>query len=295
MEGLYTVFMKLHSYLVLIAVALLLAATVGIVLLVIPTFAPPHLTVSILDIGQGDSIFIQSPTGRQVLVDGGPSGIVLRRLGEIMPWHDRSIDMIVATHPDSDHVSGLIDVLARYEVRNILQSSVKGDTAVWHRLEDAMHAEGAPIIIAKRGQIFDLGGGAYFEVLFPDRALPDVETNTASIVARVVYGSTSVLLTGDSPKPIEEFLVELDRETLKSTLLKAGHHGSKNSSSPLYLGYVDPQYVVFSRGCNNRYGHPARETVAVLAKFADPTYDTCLQGTVTYVSNGTDVSIRTAK
>ena len=287
--------MKLYSYLGLITVTVLLGATVGITLLVIPTFAPPHLTVSFLDIGQGDSIFIQSPTGRQVLVDGGPSGIVLRRLGEIMPWYDRSIDMIVATHPDSDHVSGLIDALARYDVKNILQSSVKGDTAVWHRLQDAMHAEGVPIIIAKRGQVFDLGGGAYLEVLFPDRVLPDAETNTASIVAKVVYGSMSVLLTGDSPKPIEEFLVELDRDALKSTMLKAGHHGSKNSSSPLYLGYVDPQYVVFSRGCNNRYGHPAPETVAVLATFADPTYDTCLQGMVTYYSDGTNVSVTTGK
>ena len=295
MRRLYTVFMKLRPYLGLITLAVLLGVTVGITLLVIPTFAPPHLTVSFLDIGQGDSIFIQSPTGRQVLVDGGPSGIVLRRLGEIMPWYDRSIDMIVATHPDSDHVSGFIDVLARYDVKKILQSSVKGDTAVWHRLEDAMHAEGVPIIIAKRGQIFDLGGGAYLEVLFPDRALPDAETNTASVVARVVYGSTSVLLTGDSPKPIEEFLVELDRDALKSTMLKAGHHGSKNSSSPLYLGYVDPQYVVFSRGCNNRYGHPAPETVAVLGKFADPTYDTCLQGTITYVSDGINVKVETER
>lgn len=287
--------MQWRRYVGVTALGATFIAVVIIWIFAASSFTSPKLNVSFLDIGQGDSIFIQSPTGAQILIDGGPSSTVLRKLGAVMPWYDRSIDMIAATHPDSDHISGLIDVLARYDVKNILQSSVLGDTAVWNRLESAMKAEGVPIITAKRGEVFDIGGGAYIEVLFPDRELPNAETNTASIVAKLVYGSTSFLLTGDSPSPIEQFLVNLDRDTLKSTVLKAGHHGSKNSSSPLYVGFVDPQYVVFSRGCDNRYGHPAPETVATFEKFGYPTNDTCKQGTITYISDGTNVSVKSQK
>ncbi len=247
------------------------------------------LTVSFLNIGQGDAIFIESPTGIQVLIDGGPNASVLRELSAVMPSADRSIDMIAATHPDSDHISGLIDVLARYNVQKVLESSVKGDTPIWNSFRDAADKENAGRITALRGEVFNIGGGAYIEILFPDRDVSSVETNTGSIVAKLVYGNTSFLLTGDSPSPIEQYLVSLDRENLKSTVLKAGHHGSKNSTSPLYLGYVDPESVVFSRGCDNTYGHPAPETVALVAKFGESTYDTCTGGRVTFISDGTSV------
>ena len=248
-----------------------------------------QLTVSFLNIGQGDSIFIDSPSGRQVLIDGGPNGSVIRELAQVMPWYDRTIDLVIPTHPDADHVGGLIDVLARYSVSTIIQSSVLGSTAIWDMLERSIHAEGANIVTAKRGQIIDLGDGAYLEVLSPDRDVPNVETNTGCVVTHLVYGKTSFMLSCDAPQAIEKYLVALDGTSLHSDVLKAGHHGSKNSSAPIFIGTVDPAWIVYSRGCNNKYGHPNQETIDTMALFKIPTLDTCKDGTITFVSDGVTV------
>lgn len=252
------------------------------------------LTVTFLNIGQGDSIFIDAPSGAQAIIDGGPDTSVLRELSRVMPWYDRSIDVMIPTHPDADHISGLIDVLARYKVGLILQSSVQGDTATWNTLEKSISTEGAHVLTATRGQIIDLGKGAYIEVLSPDRMLPNAETNTACVVTRLVYGATSFMLPCDAPQAIENYLVSLDGTALKSDVLKAGHHGSKNSSSPLFVGFVDPQYAVYSRGCDNSYGHPNQETIDTFARFKIPTFDTCTDGAVTFVSDGNQVTRRSS-
>ncbi len=255
------------------------------------------LTVSFLNIGQGDSILIDAPGGRQVLIDGGLGNTVLRRLSEVSRWYDRSIDVVIPTHPDADHIGGLIDVLDRYSVSVIVRSSVEGDTKTAQNLVDVMKQEDAREITAMRGQIIDLGRGAYLEILSPDRLVPRVDTNTGCVVTRLVYGKTSFMFSCDAPQTIENYLVSLDGSTsltaggngLKSDVLKAGHHGSKNSSSPLFIGFVDPTYAVFSRGCKNTYGHPAPEVADRFAEFGIPTFDTCTDGTITFVSDGQKV------
>ena len=248
------------------------------------------LTVSFLNIGQGDAIFIDAPSGRQALIDGGKGSSVVRELGKVMSWYDRSIDVVVGTHPDADHIGGLPDVLARYDVLTIIRSSVEDGGADQTAFLRAIDAEkSARALIAERGQIIDLGEGAYLEILFPDRPLPSVETNTGSIVARLVYGDTAFMLTGDAPQAIEEYLVSLDGSNLKSDVLKAGHHGSRTSSALSFVGYVAPSYAVFSRGCDNSYGHPHKEVVELLARFGIPTLDTCANGRVTFVSDGNTV------
>ncbi len=247
------------------------------------------LTVSFLDVGQGDSIFIDAPSGRQVLIDGGATASVVRELSKVMPWYDRSIDLVVATHPDADHVGGLIDVLARYSVSTFVQSSVRGDTATWSTLNESIDSEGARLVIGQRGQIIDLGGEVYLKVLAPDREVPDVETNLGCVITQLVYGSTSFMLTCDAPQQIEKYLVALDGNTLRSDVLKAGHHGSRTSSLPLFVGTVDPKWVVYSRGCDNKYGHPSKETIDTFARFDMPTLDTCTEGVITFVSDGETV------
>lgn len=254
-----------------------------------------ELRVTFLDVGQGDAIFIQSPSGAQMLIDGGKNRAVIRELSNVMPLFDRSIDVVMATHPDSDHIGGLPDVLKRYRAGIIVQSSVldtEGDDA---QAFDAAVAEeeheGGVQLVAERGQMIDLGDGVTFEVLFPDRFVPQVETNLGSIVGRLVYGNTSFLLTGDSPDEIEKYLVMLDAEELRSTVLKAGHHGSRTSSSLQFVGNVSPEYAVFSRGCDNSYGHPHEEPVAVFARLGVETFDTCIDGAVTFVSDGTIVRV----
>ncbi len=244
------------------------------------------LTVSFLDVGQGDAIFIDAPSGRQILIDGGRDRSVLRQLARVMPWWDRTVDIVVATHPDLDHINGLIDVLARYRVGTIIHSSVEGDTATFDTFNQAMENEKAHEIVAMRGQVVDIGKGIFLEILFPDRLVSSVDTNDGSIIARLVYRNTSFMLTGDAPSKIENYLVQLDSDGLNSDVLKAGHHGSKTSSSELFLGFVNPEYAVYSRGCDNSYGHPHQDIVARFARFEIPTLDTCEEGTITFVSDG---------
>jgi competence protein ComEC len=254
------------------------------------------LTVSFLDVGQGDAVFIDAPSGRQALIDGGANRAVLRELARVMPWYDRSIDVVIGTHPDQDHIGGLVDVLARYDVSHIMHSSVEDeegpDAAAFHRAIADEVADGADEMVATRGQIIDLGDGAFIEILFPDRDVAAVETNTGSVVAKLIYGDTSFMLTGDAPQEVEEYLVRLDGQKLDADVLKAGHHGSRSSSSLLFVGFVSPEYAVISRGCDNSYGHPHEEVLALYKRFSIQTLDTCERGTVTFVSDGQTVAVK---
>ena len=278
--------MRRSSRIIGILALFLCALALGIWYAVLVEDRAAQMTVSFLDIGQGDAIFIDAPSGRQVLIDGGAGVSVLRQLSRVSPWWDRSIDIVIATHPDQDHIGGLIDVLRRYTVGIVVVSSVDGDTAMWSTFMSAAQEEKARLIIAERGQVIDIGAGAFVEVLFPDRNVPSIETNTGSIVTRVVYGDTTFMLTGDSPSGVEEYLAALDAERLHSNVLKAGHHGSKTSSSPAFVGFVAPEYVVYSRGCDNTYGHPSPETIATFERFNIVALDTCDEGTISFVSDG---------
>lgn len=254
--------------------------------------AQPVLRVSFLDIGQGDAILIESPSGRRMLVDGGPDGSVLRALGEVLPWYTRTIDVVLATHPDADHIGGLSDVLRQYHVSYIIDNSVSHDTPAVESFLKASAREDALVRGLTRGERINLGEGVIVEVLFPDRVLKEADTNLSSIVLRVSYGAHSFLLTGDAPESIERYLVSLDGKALESTVLKAGHHGSHTSSNVSFISAVSPEYVVYSRGCGNTYGHPHKEVVERFESFGVRAYDTCTEGTVTFETNGETLIIK---
>src|SRR3989344_8770192 len=148
------------------------------------------LTVAFLDIGQGDAIFIESPTGNQMLIDGGPGKSVLRELSAVMPFYDRSIDALLATHADQDHVGGLPDVLNRYRVDYFFETGNPGPSSSYEELEKVIKEKSKEgkikKVLARRGMTVDLGGGVKLEILFPDRDPTGMETNMSSIVARLV-------------------------------------------------------------------------------------------------------------
>ncbi|QSH39238.1 MBL fold metallo-hydrolase [Candidatus Kaiserbacteria bacterium] len=278
-----------------ITVALIGVLFVGVVSIwypILSTESKRILTVSFLDVGQGDAIFIETPSGRQILVDGGKDNRVLHQLNDAMPFWDRSIDVVVATHPDADHIGGLIEVLKRYRVDTFVHSGVAHDTEENTALASLVAEKDVRSVLAKRGQVYDFGDGTTITILFPDRPVSALESNAASIIAQVTFGKHSFLLTGDSPKMIEEYLLSLGGDQLQSTVLKVGHHGSKTSSSPLFVGFVAPEYAVLSRGCDNRYGHPHEEVIAVLNSFEIATFDTCDDGRVTFTSNGQILQIK---
>lgn len=245
------------------------------------------LTVAFLDVGQGDAVFIESPAGNQMLIDGGPSRSVLRELSDVMPFFDRSLDVVLLTHPDMDHVGGLPSVLETYGVSFIFDPRITHDTAAYDAFVDFSHdEEGAQIITPRRGQIIDLGGGAYVRVLFPDRHIPNVEANAGSVSVQLIYGDTEVLLTGDAPQSIEKYLVSIEGSGLVSDILKAGHHGSKTSTSQVFVDAVDPEYVVVSAGRDNRYGHPHAEVLEVIASAGAHVVGTYDKGTIVFESDG---------
>ena len=252
------------------------------------------LKVYFLDIGQGDAALIESPTGHQLLIDGGPGGVVLSQLSQVLPYTDHTIDAILATHPDQDHIGGLPDVLAHYDVGLALISGVADSGSDNRALTAAIAEEGLAPVLTRRGMVLDLGGGVHLQILFPDRDVTNVETNTGSIVARLTYGNTSYFFTGDSPQAIEKYLVSIEDADypLHSDVLKVGHHGSKTSSSEEFITAVEPTYAVVSVGLNNKYGHPNQETLNTLSSEHTKTLRTDEQGRIEIDSDGSHLTVR---
>lgn len=249
-----------------------------------------ELCVAFLDVGQGDSILIQSPSGIQMLIDGGRGNAVLRALPYVIGIFDHELEYVLATHPDADHVGGLVDVFERYKVDTFIRTENESDTEVWQAVQSAGEHEGAVVEYARRGQRYDLGDGVVAEILFPDTDPTDMESNTSSIVLRLTYGSTSFLFTGDSPKAIEEYLVLIDGEHLKSDVLKVGHHGSRTSSAEDFIDEVRPTYAVISVGADNQYGHPHVEVTDMLFNKRINTLRTDEEGTIIFTSDGQHVA-----
>jgi competence protein ComEC len=274
----------------LIRLILLYLFVSSIVLLVWYSYErePRVLTVAFLDVGQGDAIFIESPTGKQVLIDGGADRDILATLSRVMPFFDRSIDVVINTHPDKDHIGGLPYVLQRYRVANILDPGLETEGETYAFYEESVGKEfGVVYRETRRGDVIDLGGGAQLRILFPDRDMDDVsDDNNASVIAQLVYGETEVMLTGDAPQSVEDYLVLLEGERLTSDILKAGHHGSKTSSSEAFVAAVAPVYAIISASCDNSYGHPHAEVIETFTLASTTILSTCEEGTIVFESDG---------
>lgn len=280
----------------LLSASLALLLVFNVVVLAVLAHAKPHmLSVSFLDVGQGDAILIESPTGVQVLIDGGRDRSVLRELPKVVGVFDRSIDVVIESHPDADHIGGLPYVFDRYRIATYLGPAIPAQTPAANALAVAVAKEkGIEVLVAERGQRLALGGGAYLDVLFPDRSVAGVERNTGSVVVRVVYGDTSFVLSGDAPDEIENWLVALDAANpeaeLDSDVLKAGHHGSNTSTSADWLSAVTPAFLVVSAGKDNSYGHPHQEVLERASAAGVQVLQTAQVGTIRFLSDGTTVT-----
>jgi competence protein ComEC len=245
------------------------------------------LRVSFLDVGQGDAIFIQTPEGIDMLIDGGKDTRVLRELGKLMSPLDKTIDIVVATHPDADHIGGLSEVFDRYAVKDFVYTSIESDTSYYERLTSAVAQE--PSVRTHEitsARIMNLGSGVSAHILYPDREIISGDTNDASVVIKLEYGSTSVLLTGDAGVEVEQWLVRLYGGELKSDILKAGHHGSRTSSSKSFVEQVAPRVAIISAGKDNSYGHPHKEVLDTFSLFGIDVFSTAQLGTISFTSDG---------
>jgi len=252
--------------------------------------ATKNLKVAFLDIGQGDAIFIESPSGIQMLIDSGQNKSILEELAKIMSYDDRSLDAVLATHPDADHIGGIPFVFERFDVDTYISTTNTSETATYKRVEESVASEyGVVRLNAKRGMFFDMGDGVVVTVLFPDREVGGEDSNDSSIIVKVSYVESDFILTGDAPQSVENYLVGLDGEYLDAEVLKLGHHGSKTSTSESFLEIVSPEYAVISAGRDNRYGHPHKEVVDRVEEKGIQVLNTQIDGTIVFLSDGSRV------
>jgi len=223
-------------------------------------------TFVMLDVGQGDALFIESPTGTQVLIDGGPSKKILSQLSRVMSPLDRTIDAFIITNPDQDHVAGLLDVLKIYKVGKVFESGALTDSKIYQNFKEEIKKENVQNFLVRKGMKLDLGGGVFIDILFPDRDVSTWATNEGSVVAKLSYGNISFMLMGDATSKTEQIILKGNSKAqLDSTVLKVGHHGSRTSSTYPFVEVVSPEYAFISDGKDNSYGHPHQDTLSTLS------------------------------
>lgn len=251
-----------------------------------------QLSVVFLDVGQGDSILITTITGKQVLIDGGAYPNVDVAISRHMNFYDRSIDLVIATHPDLDHIGGLVTVLKRYSVLIFLYSGLHSGITAYQQLTHELITSNVSIVTTDVGQTIVLDKDTYLQVLSPYWKSNLKDPNEKSVVIRLVYGDTSVILTGDASVFNEYDMVSVYGNSLSSDVLKLGHHGSKTSSSSLFLDAVQPQYAIVSAGCDNRFGHPHQEVVERISSRRVELLDTCSRGDIVFYSDGREWKLK---
>lgn len=261
------------------------------------------LHVYVLDIGQGDAIFVTAPDGQQMLIDGGPDAqSMMTMLDPLLPPGDRNLDVVAATHLDSDHIGGLLGVLSRYRAGVVLHSQSPAeseDAALYPQWQAILDNHEHPSAIVRAGHNIALGPDVTLAVLHPPAdgspTGKHLSSNDASTVMRLDFGEISFLLTGDIEANVEQRLVATAGEKLRADVLKASHHGSRTSTTPAFLAAVAPRSVAVSAGRDNRFGHPHPEVMERLESFVGPNHVflTARHGTIEYVSDGKTIWVKT--
>jgi competence protein ComEC len=258
------------------------------------------LHVSILNVGQGDAILIQTPNRQDILIDGGPSPQAIGlELGKKLPFWDRTIDLVILTQPQADHTTGLIEVLQRYKVKQIIEPGIAYSSATYQKWLKLVSENEIKHATGHAGHKISLGNGINVEVLHPPSPLlqdtsDDIDNN--GIVLRLSWNKVSFLFTADIGHEAEWYLIA-QRANLKSTVLKVAHHGSQTSTSLQFLSVVNPEVAAISVGASNRFGLPDNEVVDRLTKqlINDRVYMTSTHGTIEFATDGNRLWVKCEK
>lgn len=264
-------------------------------------FPYPSLEFVFFDVRQGDSTLIRTPDGKTILIDGGVCRTGWNKFDAaervILPYLReegiKRLDLVIGTHPDFDHVGGLLTVLSdeMIEVGCYLDPGKEHDTAVYRNLLKRVEARGIPYRKGRTGMKLSFGRGIDAEILSPPKSLD--KANDCSIVLRVQFGKVSFLLTGDAEDEAEVRMKSRYGRKLASTVLKAGHHGSRNSSGQLFLDAVNPKMVVISVGGHNKFGHPHQEALDRFAEVGAKVFRTDEMGTLVMRTDGKNLTVST--
>ena len=247
------------------------------------------------DVGQGDGMLLVSPGGKQVVVDGGPGTKIVDCLSANMPFWDRSVELVVATHAQKDHMEGLLEVLARYKVEMVAETKVASETDLYRAWREAVGKEKAKVYVAKKGDRVKVDQ-LTFDVLWPGaqelsqwQASPPSDLNESAIVLRVSYGGFCAYLTADIPKETLQGLI--DRQC---QVLKISHHGSKTGTNQQILDSVNPVVAIIQVG-KNSYGHPTEEVIDLLTSNAVKILRNDTNGIIEITSDGKSFKAKSEK
>lgn len=241
-------------------------------------YAPPEsMYVTMLNVGQGDAFLVETPT-QNILIDTGDVTAREQLIAELKKAGVTRIEKIILTHAHSDHIGGVMAVLKNFPVDQIIDNGFYSTNPLYKKY----HAAKVKFSSLRAGNVLDLGGGIYFEVLWPNSKVDYTNINNQSIVGRVVYEDCSVLFTGDAERAVEKELLENDLQDIQATVLKAGHHSSRSSNSSKFVKAVKPQYILISAALANPYGHPHRQPLKNFLKVvpSENIFCTAFNGTV---------------
>ncbi len=252
-----------------------------------------EMSVVFLDVGQGDSTLIKSPNGQVMLIDGGRSINLANSLiiPQVKAWGASQVDVLVVTHPDADHIAGLVGVLENFPVKLVALTGDAHTTDIYARLLNNIRDKQITAVQVRTGTTIPFDSAVNLEVLGPDDALVNQDnTNDGSIVIKLTYGQTSFLLTGDAEFAENQSILRRGAD-VRATVLKLGHHGSRSSTDENWLRAVQPQLGVISAGAGNPFGHPHPEVIAALNTLGIQYIRTDEHGTITVVSDGTQLRV----
>ena len=278
--------MLMHKLVRIIVVA-------GVCLLIPLPSSASEIDIYILDVGQGDSTLIISPLNHKILIDGGPNGLVAEQLEEVLPFWDRKIDVIMLTHPDADHVSGVVDVVQRYDVDKILLTPAKGDNSGYRALNKQLAELKIQSMNFLKGQKLHVPGGLTFISIWPpsDSKWNDPQnTNELSQVVQLNYKEFSMLFTGDIDTQIANHLND-GQSFSDIDALKVPHHGSKYGLNSIHLQTLTPLISTISAGADNRFGHPAPGTIERLKGAGSQVYRTDRHGRIHIQVSSSGISV----
>ncbi len=245
-----------------------------------------ELKMWVFSIGQGDAILLEMPDGKQVLIDGGPNADVVSKLGSVLPPWDRSIDAMFVSHPHADHYVGFLGVLDAYDVGAVYTSGAISSDATYQAFDLRAESEGGVYTSVSSEDTF-MFGEVRIEILAPESPFTETSSpndlNDASLVMKVTYGETTILLTGDAGVEIEQ---AIEDEVGKIDVLKVGHHGSATSSDAGFLATIRPDVAIISAGSGNSYGLPQPGVVARYEEAQIPLFRTDIQGDILMISRG---------
>lgn len=256
-----------------------IACIIGLQLVHLPD---GNLHLHVFDVGQGDAILLVSPTGKQVLIDGGPNLDILEHLEAHLPFFDRTLELVILTHPDADHITALPAVFSRYNVERVLMTGADHNSSRNRAFIESVLQNGSEVLLPDPMVDIDLGDGLVLDVVWPHTNLVGTlpsRPNDQSVVVRALYGAHSILLSGDIEAQAEAAIVASGLD-IRSTILKVPHHGSRSSSSTGFLLAVSPELALVSAGRGNPFGHPHSDVINRYASFGIPVRSTSAEGTI---------------